>query len=259
LKALSSSAAALRLLCVAGGGQALAAPSDAIAAQAIGGVETSPRGPVFAAEDLVTQAIGSLSTPRFDASAGAFGGDSGQPAIETPESLSGTYTAPPTAREVSASVLIAESPDGDAGFPPAADPAASQGMAGRLAAANAAGGSGGGATPSATVQNAVSLTAYQALAGHSAPHAAGATIESYSIASVGKPGSVLMPIRIASSSYGFLNSSLTVFSDDFGSFAGVGQTFNGLTSLDIDEPASILVLLGSLAGIAAVLRHRRRV
>jgi hypothetical protein len=277
------------------------------------------RGPAFAAEDLVTRTSGLLSTPRFDASAGVFGSGGIQPITATPENLSGSYTAPPAVREVSASVMVADSFAGtDAGsafgshaasgsgvrFSPqstAASQSASylwgdrpasvgpagaaeasafarhsgsltrssvfinnaSGTSGRSSRTFAAYGSGGRATALGTVQRASSLTVYQALHGAAAgPGAAvpvGNTIESYNVAGLSSAAaSVRMPMKVTSSSYGFLNSSLTVFSDDFGTFAAVGQTFNGLTSLNIAEPAPVLVVLGSLAGIAALRRRRRR-
>jgi hypothetical protein len=64
-------------------------------------------------------------------------------------------------------------------------------------------------------------------------------------------------MKVTSSSYGFLNSSLTVFSDEFGSFAGIGQTFNGLTSLNIDEPAAIAIVAEGIAALAAIRRRRK--
>jgi hypothetical protein len=118
------------------------------------------------------------------------------------------------------------------------------------------------------VQGGSSLTVYQTLRaaatdpGTTVP--AGQTIESYSVAvpaadpsKAPRVSTVSMPMSVTSSSYGFLNSSLTVFSDDLGTFGGVGQTFNGLTSLNIAEPASLAVVLGSLAGLAAIRRRRR--
>lgn len=321
MNARLSFAAGLLIFCLADSGRPLAIPIDADAAQSVGGVERVERGPSFAAEDLVTRSIGSVSTPRFDASAGVFGSGGIQPATATPENLSGSYSAPPPVREVSASVMVADSfADG---APASGGPAASgsgirfspqntaaprsanflwgnraasaglagvaqsaafarrsgsltrssvfldneSGTSGRSTRARPADGSGGSATALGTVQAASSLTVYQALhdaatdAGANGP--AGKTIEAYNVAASGTPSSpaaatVRMPMKVTSSSYGFLNSSLTVFSDDFGTFAGVGQTFNGLTSLNIAEPASAAVLLGSLAGIAALRRRKRR-
>ena len=137
----------------------------------------------------------------------------------------------------------------------------------RLDPAVPADGASRGATALATVQGASSLTAYQAsriaAADPGASRPSGQTIEAYSVARPASAGStaavatVRLPIRVATGSYGFLNSSLTVFSDDYGTFAGIGQSFNGLTALDIAEPASVLVVLASLAGIAATRRRRR--
>ncbi len=290
--------------------------------QSIGGVERVARGPAFDPEDLVTRLIGTLSTPRFDPSAGVFGSGGIQANTAAPDTLSGSYTAPPAVRDISASVMVADSPDGADGIPAAAghaasesgisfsprstaaagsdnaasasraagsggaaavetaDPARDHGslirssvflnnaarMPGRLAGAGSADASSGSATAFASVQGASSLTVYQALRiaaadpGAAAP--SGTTIETYSVAGPASAATtaatVRLPIKVASASYGFLSSSLTVFSDDFGSFAGIGQTFNGLTSLDIAEPASVLVVLGSLAGLAAIRRPRRR-
>ena len=142
------------------------------------------------------------------------------------------------------------------------------GTSGRSLRALSKHGPGGGATALATVQGASSLTVYQALrvaaTDPAASVPAGKTIESYSVATpIGAAGApagatVCMPMKVTSSSYGFLNSSLTVFSDDFGTFAGIGQTFNGLTSLNIPEPPSIVVLFASVAGVAALRRRRKR-
>jgi hypothetical protein len=60
------------------------------------------------------------------------------------------------------------------------------------------------------------------------------------------------------SGYGFLGSSLTVFSDDFGSFSGIGQSFNGLMALNVPEPAALAVAMASLVGLAGLLRRRLR-
>jgi hypothetical protein len=316
LRAPLSFAALLLILRLADGGQALAGPIGAVAMQSIGGVERVARGPAFAAEDLLTRMTGSLSKPRFDPSAGIFGSGGIQTEMPAPDNLSGTYTALPAVHDASASVMVADGPDGADGFRAAGghaapesatqlsprstaasglDLSASAGrgagsaaaletadivrdhgslvrssvflgqgarMHGRLAGAGSAGASS--ATALATVGGPGSLTVYQALraAGHDPRASARSfqTIESYSVAEPASIAStaatVRMPIRVAVASYGFLSSSLTVFSDDFGTFAGIGQTFNGLTSLDIAEPASVLVVLGSLAGIAAVRRRR---
>nr|WP_294516254.1 PEP-CTERM sorting domain-containing protein [uncultured Rhodopila sp.] len=115
-----------------------------------------------------------------------------------------------------------------------------------------------------TVQATSSLTAYQALTDASSDAAASnGTIEGYALAArsaaAGSTGAtVQMPIRVSTISYGFLNSSLTVFSDESGAFVGVGQTFNGLTSLTIPEPASVGIMAAGLIGLAAARRRRAR-
>jgi hypothetical protein len=116
------------------------------------------------------------------------------------------------------------------------------------------------ATGLQTVQGASMLTVYQALRDPAAVE--DQTIERYAIAAPATAGPgpatadlLRLPLKI-SSSYGFLNSSLTVFSDDFGSFGGIGQSFNGLTALAMAEPASLFVVAVSLLGLAGLRRWR---
>jgi hypothetical protein len=129
--------------------------------------------------------------------------------------------------------------------------------------------SGIGSAALRTVQAGSSLTIYQAL--HTTatdPDAAlppNGTIEAYTLipptaATPGRASATMLrvPMKVTSSSYGFLNSSLTVFSDEFGSFAGIGQTFNGLTSLNIDEPPAIAIVGLGLLGLAAIRRCLKR-
>jgi hypothetical protein len=104
------------------------------------------------------------------------------------------------------------------------------------------------------------LTVYQALRDAVTDPAATAarSVENYAIgdpASAALQDSLRLPMRISSSGYGYLNSSLTVFSDDFGSFSGVGQSFNGLLALNVAEPASLVMLVMGLAGLAIVRRR----
>jgi hypothetical protein len=109
-----------------------------------------------------------------------------------------------------------------------------------------------------TLQGGSSLTIYQALRSSRPIH----PIDAYAM-TVPVPGApvttVSLPIKVNSASYGFLNSSLTVFTDEFASFGGIGQTFNGLTALNVTEPASLLVLAAGLAGMGALRRRFRAV
>ena len=128
------------------------------------------------------------------------------------------------------------------------------------------GGSGGAAAPAAafsgslaTVQVAGSLTAYQAMQA-AAPKLspASSTLETFTVGDKAGTTRLELPLEVRNTSIGFLNSSLTVFADDSGAFSSVGQSFNGLTSLDIAEPASAAVMAMGLAGIAVIRRRRRR-
>jgi hypothetical protein len=112
----------------------------------------------------------------------------------------------------------------------------------------------------ATLQGPGSLTVDRAVRGAgTAPDPAGGTIEAYAVADPGTSGpgtaaSLTLPMQINSISYGFLNSSLTVFSDEFG---GIGQSFNGLAALNIAEPATGGVVAAGLIGLVAIRRRRR--
>src|SRR4051794_15977029 len=106
------------------------------------------------------------------------------------------------------------------------------------------------------------LTVYQALRDAVTEPAATAarSVEGYAIgdpAGAALQDSLRLPMRISSGSYGYLNSSLTVFSDDSGSFSGIGQSFNGLRALNVAEPTSLVLLAMGLAGLAIVRRRLR--
>lgn len=102
----------------------------------------------------------------------------------------------------------------------------------------------------ATVQGASSITVRQAMRDPVKDPAASIpahpTIEGYTVSSpANRTASLTLPMKVSSSNYGMLNSSLTVFSDDFGAFGAAGQSFNGLAALNVAEPpAFLLVLLG---------------
>jgi len=122
----------------------------------------------------------------------------------------------------------------------------------------------------ATLQGGGVLTVYQALRDSMQAPAADQTIEGFAIAAPSGAASGLtsgaarmawlrLPMKITSSGYGYLSSSLTVFGDDSGSFSGIGQSFNGLTALDVAEPASLAIVAAILPGLAMLrrrLRHR---
>jgi hypothetical protein len=117
----------------------------------------------------------------------------------------------------------------------------------------------------ATAQGASALTVYQALRDQEKdPSAASRSVEAYAVsvpastAAGAAPATLLrLPLKVTNS-YGFLGSSLTVFSDDFGSFSGIGQSFNGLMALNVPEPAALAVAMASLVGLAGLLRRRLR-
>ncbi len=265
-----------------GGRAALAVPAGAVPAEPVGSIERIGRGPSFAPGNTVIGTSSSLARPVFDPSAGASGSGGVQPARPGPVTLSGSYSAPPTVREASASVMVADAfaaadgrsgaiPHGAAGQSSAnasnaaltsvAEAAALSRLSGSLIRSSVfVNGNSATAAPR-TVQSASSLTIYQAL---QSPATENLTIDAYPLtipaaaASRGsQPATLSVPMKVTSSSYGFLNSSLTVFSDEFGSFAGIGQTFNGLTSLNIDEPAAIAIVAEGIAALAAIRRRRK--
>nr|WP_294504881.1 PEP-CTERM sorting domain-containing protein [uncultured Rhodopila sp.] len=313
MKASLSFAALLAVLVLTAERQALAVPAEAASDQPIAGVTQITRGPSFSPDDVLTATQGSLARPRFDNSAGMFGSGGIQPAPGGTGTLTGSYPGPPTVREFSASVMVADAlVPGDASAATGASDAATRISPGSTAAAAGPGdpgwGSGSGglgdglagaleavtrfrhagslnrssvfinaaadvrdarrssATTHAglgTVQAMISLTASQALTGASASAAANRRIEGYTIASPSASAgataaTVKVPMSVSSVGYGFLNSSLTVFSDESGAFGAVGQTFNGLTSLAIPEPAPIAVVAAGLAGLAVIRRRRNR-
>ena len=116
LRAHCAFAGFLLVLRLADGGQALAGLGDAVASRPIDGVERLARGASFDAGDLLTWTTGSLSKPRFDASAGTFGSGGFASAAAMPDTLSGSYVVRPAARELSASVMVADSQGGTDGF-----------------------------------------------------------------------------------------------------------------------------------------------
>jgi hypothetical protein len=114
---------------------------------------------------------------------------------------------------------------------------------------------------SAMPQDASALTAYEALRDRPNDPAASPSAEAFVIATpaVGATSVVVLrlPLKVITS-YGFLSSSLAVFSDDFGSFSGIGQSFDGLMALNMAEPAALAMVVVSLAGLAALRWRRQR-
>ncbi len=75
---------------------------------------------------------------------------------------------------------------------------------------------------------------------------------------VTKGTSVFLPITVLSTSLGFLNSTLTVFTDQSVALGGIGDTFTFAMTALVPEPTSLIMLGGGLAGLALMRKRRKR-
>lgn len=222
-------------------------PADAASGGSQGGMDRTARGAMFNPADLLTTARGSLSRPVFDASAGLFPAGGIRPAA-MPDTLSGSYPVAPSVRELmSSSVMVPDTLSG--GGEVEASPGDASAHPETLTHSSVYLSRSTGATG---IRSLAALQAAEAAA--KALMSARPSVETYA---VGDAAGLTLPLKVNSTSYGFLNSSLTVFADDSGSFTSVGQSFNGLAALDTPEPASLAVFAAALAGLAAVRRRRR--